>query len=325
MLTKDDIRGMYSFHPTPCKEGGEHWSNTDSVDLDEAARVIESVIQAGIGGMGLCGTVGEGAALLWEEKLGYVDTAVQVTRGRVPIIAGATAFGTKEVVQQMRGLKDVGADAVIVALPLWQAPGLENSVQFYADLAEAVPDMPVMVYANPRYFKSSFPVVFWEGIARKAPTVIACKLVLDPGTLPDKVRAAGHQVVFQPDERTAYAAYKMVGDHITTLWTVCGGMGPEPIVALMDAILDGDEERMKAVQEDIESARMTQPAHPDYEVPPPNYTAQNLKSASNASGYGKFGAARAPYNLAPDEWTEAAEGWGKAWAEMRKKYIKAAV
>ncbi len=324
MLTKADIRGAYAFHPTPCKEGGEHWSNTDSVDHEEGARIIESMIQAGIGGMGLCGTVGEGAALLWEEKQGYIDTAVQVTRGRVPVIAGATAFGTKEVVRQMRGLKDVGADAALVALPLWQAPGLENSVQFYADLSEAVPDMPIMVYANPRFFKSSYPVAFWEGIARKAPTVIACKLVLDPGTLPDKVRAAGHQVAFQPDEKTAYPAYQMVGDHITGLWTVTSGMGPEPTVALIDAILSGDEERMKAVHQDIESARFDQPAQSD-EVPPPNYTAQNLKNASNASGYGKFGSARAPYNLAPAEWVEAAKRYGKAWAEMRKKYIKAAV
>ena len=67
-----------------------------------------------------CGTTGECAALLWEEKRSFIDTVVQVARKRVPVFAGATALGTKEVVRQMRGLKDIGADGAFVGLPLWQ-------------------------------------------------------------------------------------------------------------------------------------------------------------------------------------------------------------
>ena len=122
MLTRDDVRGVYALPPTPCKEGAGGWDVADSVDLDETARLVENLIAAGVGGIGVCGTTGECAALLWDEKRDYVDTVVQVTRKRVPVIAGATALGTKEVVRQMRGLKDVGADGVLVGLPLWQTP-----------------------------------------------------------------------------------------------------------------------------------------------------------------------------------------------------------
>ena len=162
--------------PTPCIEGGEHWSNTNSVDLEETARMTENLIRDGIGGIALNGTTGECAALLWEEKSGFVDTVVQVARGRVPIFAGATSLGTKETIRQMRALKDIGANGAFIGLPLWQTPTIENSVRWFADLGEAVPDMAIMVYSNAMFFKSTFPLPFWVGVRKKAPTVITNKI-----------------------------------------------------------------------------------------------------------------------------------------------------
>ena len=71
MLTKDDIRGVSIMIPTPCIEGGDHWSVTNSVDLEESARMTENIISAGIGVISACGTTGEGHSLLWEEKVAY--------------------------------------------------------------------------------------------------------------------------------------------------------------------------------------------------------------------------------------------------------------
>src|SRR5712692_10502572 len=153
MLTKDDIRGVAVMVPTPTKEGAEGWDVPDSVDLDETARMVENYIRAGIGAIAACGTTGECAALLWEEKRAFIDTIVQVNRKRVPIFAGATALGTKEVLRQMRALQGVGADGAFLGLPLWQTPTIDNAVQFFADLGEAAPDIPIMVYANPMFFK----------------------------------------------------------------------------------------------------------------------------------------------------------------------------
>jgi hypothetical protein len=81
--------------PTPCKANGEGWDVSDSVDLDETARMTEKYVSAGIGLIAACGTTGECAALLWEEKKAFVDAIVQVNRKRVPVFAGATALGTK--------------------------------------------------------------------------------------------------------------------------------------------------------------------------------------------------------------------------------------
>ena len=324
MLTKDDLKGLAVMIPTPCKEGAEGWDATNSVDLEETARMIENYIQAGIGVIAACGTTGECASLLWEEKRAFIDTIVQVAKKRVPVFAGATALGTKETVRQMRGLKEVGADGAFVGLPLWQTPTIENSVQFYTDLGEATPDMPIMVYANSRFFKSSFPTVFWERLAKRAPTVTVTKISYGIANLLDDLRVAGHRINFMPGESSIYAAYKMARRKITTVWSSgAAGMGPEPMVALADAILRDDEKRVDEIWEDLQSVPRSAPPG-EWVAGFPQYNIQINRFQANAAGYLKAGPSRVPYRLSdlPESWKKLSELRAKAWTDLRKKYLR---
>ena len=323
MLTKDEITGLAVMIPTPCKEGGGGWDATDSVDLDETARMIENYIQAGIGSIAACGTTGECAALLWEEKRAFVDTIVQVNRKRVPVFAGATGLGTKETIRQMRGLKDVGADGAFVGLPLWQTPTIENSVQFYADLSEAVPDMPIMVYANARFFKSVFPTHFWERVAKRAPTVILTKISYNHANLLEDLRVAGQKINFMPGEGSIYAVYKMARPRISAIWSSgLAGMGPEPMVALAKAILTDDEKRVDKIWEDIRSLPSGMPPG-EFATGFAQYNAQINRHMANIAGYVKAGPTRVPYRLSdlPESWKRLSGPRAKAWTELRKKYV----
>ena len=320
MLTARDLRGICVLVPTPCKEASDNWDATDSVDLEETARMTESLIQAGIGSLAACGTTGECAALLWEEKRAFIDIMVQVNRKRVPVFAGATALGTKEVVRQMKGLRDIGADGAFVGLPLWQTPTLENSIQFYGDLSEAVRDMAIMIYSNALFFKSSFPTAFWAGVAKNAPTVITTKVTYGIGTLLEDIRVAGHQINFMPGQNNIFPAYKMARAKITACWSTSAAMGPEPVVALMEAIQKDDEKRVDAIWEDMRSVPAFMP--PGAVSQFAQYNAQAEKWRFNASGYINCGPSRAPYRDLPDNWKKQAELHGKGWAELRRKYMK---
>jgi trans-o-hydroxybenzylidenepyruvate hydratase-aldolase len=320
MLTRDDVRGVYALPPTPCKEGAGGWDVADSVDLDETARLVENLIAAGVGGIGVCGTTGECAALLWDEKRDYVDTVVQVTRKRVPVIAGATALGTKEVVRQMRGLKDVGADGVLVGLPLWQTPTPESSVQFYADLGEALADLPIMIYANSMFFKSVFPVEFWAAVAKQAPTVIMCKVSYGIRHIAEDLAVAGDRINFVVGHSYLHAAYEQVGTKITACWSTAAGMGPEPVIALMDAIQRDDKARARTIQDDLDALPPMLPPGVEFSEEFPKYNAQMVKLRCNAAGYAKFGPFRAPYRDLPEAWRAHMENEARAWRELRKKY-----
>ncbi|MFI5266352.1 MAG: dihydrodipicolinate synthase family protein [Chloroflexota bacterium] len=322
MLSKDDIRGLCALPSTPTKPNGGGWDATDSVDLDETASLVEKLIAAGCTSIGVAGTTGECAALLWEEKRDLADTVVQVARKRIPVIAGATALGTKEVVRQMRGLKDVGVDGCLVGLPLWQTPTLDNAVRFYADLGEALPDVPIMVYANSMYFKSVFPTEFWAGLARKAPTVLMCKVSYGVEHIVQDVEAAGHQINFIVGESNLYEAYKKAGTRITAGWATSAGMGPEPVVALMDAVLKDDAAKAAEVQADLKSLPPTFPPPAEFRKEFPKYNAQINKYMANRAGFANFGPFRAPYTDLPEELKPHLDRVVEARKALRQKYLR---
>ena len=325
MLTKGDISGMYVMPPTPCVEGGEHWSNTSSVDLEESARMTEAYIRDGVGGMSICGTCGECSALLWDEKREFVDTVVQTARHRVPIFAGATALGTKETIRQMKAFKDIGADGVFVGLPLWQTPTIQNAVRFYADLSEAVPDFPMMVYSNSRVFKFNFPMPFWIGVAKDAPNVITNK-VASPDTMQnieEIVAKTGDRISYLPgNAQGGYNAWQRVGNAVKGFWSTQAAMGPQPLVAFAEAMNRNDEPRMKEILADIASIKSARPKEEPGKYGFTEYEAQCQKATFDASGYVKAGPSRAPYYRSelPQEWLEHVTEHGKQWAELAKKY-----
>lgn len=325
MLTKDEIRGLCALPSTPTKPDGGGWDATDSVDLDETARLVEKLIAAGCGSIGVAGTTGECAALLAEEKRALAEVVVQTARKRVPVIAGATALGTKEVVRQMRSLREVGVDACLVGLPLWQTPTLESSIRFYADLSQALPDMAVMVYANSMYFKSVFPTEFWAGLAHRAPTVTLCKVSYGVEHIVEDLDVAGQQINFIVGESNLYDAYKKAGTRITAGWATSAGLGPEPVVALIDAILKDDAARAAEVAGDLKSLPPTFPPPGEFRRDFPYYNAQINKYMGNRSGFANFGPFRAPYTDLPDGLPEHLDKVIEARKALRQKYARAGV
>ncbi len=317
MLTASDVTGLLALPPTPLAAGGEQLTEENSLDLDEATRLADRMIRDGVSAIGLCGTMGECAALLWDEKVALYSAVIGTVAGRVPVWCGTTALGTREVVREMRVAKDLGAAGAFVGLPFWQTPTMTNAVGFFADLAEAVPDMPVMVYANRFFFKFDFPVEFWSGIAAKAPTVIVTKVGF-PLTQ-EHLDVAGHQVNFMTGEGTIGMQYRMAPESVTSAWAPSAAMGPEPWVAFLDAHAKGDTAAADAALADIEGVPLPIPDFADFD----KYNIQLEKARINAAGYAKCGPPRAPYRDLPPDWAAAAEVNGTAWAEMRAKYAKA--
>lgn len=327
MLEVGDIRGVYVLPPTPCLPDASGWDATDTVDLDETARMTEFLISPGVTGLGLFGTTGEGHSLLWEEKQACAAAVVEAAHGRVQVFAGATALGTREVIRQMRGLRDVGVDGALVGLPLWQTPTVENSVRFYADLSAAVPDLPVMVYSNSWYFKYSFPPEFWSGVRRHAPTVIASKQTHGFARYLDELEAVQDRINLMPGEGGVFTAWEKAPGHLTAIWSTQAALGPEPAVALMAAIDSGDTRRVKAVIDDFKQVPPYAPPgamdRRDHTDDFARYNTQVAKYRLEVSGLVKAGPPRPPYQDLPDRWKTQAELEVAGFAKLRAKYANA--
>ena len=316
-LTAKDIVGVIEMNPTPSKPNAEDWREENSVDLDTSRRLFEMTLAGVVSGFGLCGTTGEGASLTWEEKRGYISVAAETINGRGYLLAGATSLGTKETIRQMRELRNVGADGVFVGLPLWQTPTLENAVQFYADLAEAVPDCPIMIYANGGVFKFPFPTKFWEGVGQKGTTVVATKITYRSQDQAADIRAATDRVQFIPSKWRSATVWKQLGPLVKGLWSTepC----PEPYVALANSIRKGDANKVDAIFNEFELLPKREPPEGQGEFP--MYNIQVERAVWNGGNYLKLGPPRPPYRDLPQYWVRSTAVYGQGLDELRKKYL----
>src|SRR5712692_9041239 len=116
--------------------------------LDEATlqALVKRQVDAGIDFLVPCGTTGESPTLTHEEHLRVVQIAVELAKGRVPILAGAGGYNTAEVIALSRELAELGADGILSVTPYYNKPTQEGLFQHYRAIAEAV-SLPIILYS----------------------------------------------------------------------------------------------------------------------------------------------------------------------------------
>src|SRR5215471_8233461 len=116
--------------------------------LDERAlrALIKRQIEAGIDFLVPCGTTGESPTLTHEEHLRLVEVAVDLAKGRVPVLAGAGGYNTAEVIALGRELAAIGADGILSVTPYYNKPTQEGLYQHFLVIAEAV-RLPIILYS----------------------------------------------------------------------------------------------------------------------------------------------------------------------------------
>jgi len=105
-------------------------------------------VEGGVHGLIPAGSTGEFARLSNEERKRLFDVVIDETNGRVPVLAGTAAPGTREVVELSRYAEDAGADGLQIVAPFYGKFTEEELYVHFKTIAEAV-NIPIMVYNNP--------------------------------------------------------------------------------------------------------------------------------------------------------------------------------
>jgi 4-hydroxy-tetrahydrodipicolinate synthase len=167
------FQGVYSIIPT---------AFTDAGDFDAASqrRVVDLFIDKGANGLTALGVTGEVARLEERERAMVLEVVVKQAGGRVPIIAGTSADGTRTCIAYTRQAKDLGAAAVMVSPP--RMPKLSSAavLAHYAALADAV-DLPIIVQDYPPIAGFAMEPALLARIAKEIPAARTIKLE-DPPT-----------------------------------------------------------------------------------------------------------------------------------------------
>ncbi len=127
---------------TPMHEDG-------SVDYPTLRKLIDWHVAEGTDCIGVVGTTGESPTVNVEEHCEIIRVAVEQSAGRVPIMAGCGANSTAEAIELARFAKKVGADSQLQVVPYYNKPTQEGLYQHFKAIAEAVGDLPTILYNVP--------------------------------------------------------------------------------------------------------------------------------------------------------------------------------
>jgi 4-hydroxy-tetrahydrodipicolinate synthase len=140
--TFQPITGSIPALITPMLEDG-------SVDYASLRKLIEWHIAEGTDCIGVVGTTGESPTVNVAEHREIIRVSVEQAKGRVPIMAGCGANSTAEAIELAKFAQSVGADCQLQVVPYYNKPTQEGLYQHFKAIAEAVPDLPVILYNVP--------------------------------------------------------------------------------------------------------------------------------------------------------------------------------
>jgi 4-hydroxy-tetrahydrodipicolinate synthase len=119
-----------------------------SLDEHGIRRLAQRQIDAGIHFLVPCGTTGETPTLTEDERLRVVELVVEAATGRVPVLAGAGGYNTREVIHSALRMKRAGAAGILSVTPYYNKPTQEGQFQHYSAIAGEV-GLQIIVYNVP--------------------------------------------------------------------------------------------------------------------------------------------------------------------------------
>jgi 4-hydroxy-tetrahydrodipicolinate synthase len=167
------LEGVYSVLPTPFTASGD-------LDEDSLRRVIDLFIEAGVNGVTALGVTGEVARLDDAERRRVLEIVTHHVHGRVGVVVGTTADGTRTCIGYSRQAKEAGATAVMVSPPRMPKLNSDAVVRHYRALADAV-DVEIVVQDYPPISGYAMEPWLLAQIAKEIPQARTIKLE-DPPT-----------------------------------------------------------------------------------------------------------------------------------------------
>jgi 4-hydroxy-tetrahydrodipicolinate synthase len=164
------------------------------LDLPATQKVQAALLRDGVHGLVLIGTVGEGNSLSAAEKRQVVRAAVEVSAGRVPVIAGVSEFTTASAVAFVRDAERLGASGFMVLPGMVYVPTAAELEHHFRTVATATA-LPIMLYNNPPSYRVNIELPTLARLA-EVPNIVAIKeSAPDPRRFTDLINACGERFV----------------------------------------------------------------------------------------------------------------------------------
>ncbi|MEP6669514.1 MAG: dihydrodipicolinate synthase family protein [Chthoniobacter sp.] len=145
-----------------------------SLDIEATTHHAEALIDSGITGLVILGSLGENQMLSGEEKRTVVRELVRTVGGRIPVLSGVAETTTAEAGRYARDCEALGADGVML-LPamIYKTPDPAETLAHFRTVAKAT-GLPIMIYNNPISYGNDITPELFARLA-EVPNFVALK------------------------------------------------------------------------------------------------------------------------------------------------------
>jgi 4-hydroxy-tetrahydrodipicolinate synthase len=231
-LKVDWLRGCATALVTPFTSEG-------AVDDRRLRDLIEYQISGGVKVLVPCGTTGESVTMSDAENELVMRTTIELARGRAKVIAGTGSNSTAIAIQKSRAARSLGADGILVVAPYYNKPTQDGLYAHFRAIAEAVNNLPVVIYNVPGRTSSNISAETTLRLANDVANIVAVKEA--SGNLSQimeilRGRPEGFRVI-SGDDALTLAMIALGGDGLIS---VASNEAPELMSRLNDEALAGN-------------------------------------------------------------------------------------
>ncbi|MBO7519289.1 MAG: N-acetylneuraminate lyase [Clostridia bacterium] len=136
------ISGIIPALVTPFDKNGK-------IDHGALTALVKRLLEQGVGGFYACGSTSECFLMTDDERKAVLETVIKAADGRAPVIAHVGNIGSEKTCELARHARMAGAAAVSSVPPFYYRFSFEEIASYYGDIANAVPELPLIVYNIP--------------------------------------------------------------------------------------------------------------------------------------------------------------------------------
>jgi 4-hydroxy-tetrahydrodipicolinate synthase len=118
------------------------------LDIDATLRHFDVMIDHGVHGLIVFGTVGENCSVEFSEKIDLLKAVLSHVNGRIPVLAGVSEYTTDLACRTAEAVENLGVDGLMVLPAMVYKSDARETLAHFRTVAKSV-DLPIMCYNNP--------------------------------------------------------------------------------------------------------------------------------------------------------------------------------
>jgi len=225
------------------------FDGNNRVDYASLKRLIDFHVEQGSSGLVVAGTTGESPTLTRPEHIELIGRSVEITAGRIPVIAGTGSNSTFQSIELSRAAYDPGLAAYMAVVPYYNKPTQEGIYQHYTAIADAI-EKPLLMYNVPGRTVADMLAETVGRLARHDNIFGLKEATGDIERLQEIQAVVGDDfALYSGDDFTLRSFIEQGGQGVVT---VSGNVAPRQVARLCKLAMHGEAEEAKALDDRLQ-------------------------------------------------------------------------